>query len=54
MWTVWSTSSAWATWSLDEATKLKLMNHKNEWYLDLIQGMRKEDILPGAKELIES
>ena len=38
---------------LNEATKLKLMNHKNEWYLDLIQGMRKEDILPGAAELIQ-
>ena len=38
---------------LNEATKLKLMNHKNEWYLDLIKGMRKEDILPGAAELIQ-
>ena len=38
---------------LNEATKLKWMNHKNEWYLDLIQGMRKEDILPGAAELIQ-
>ena len=37
---------------LNEATKLKLMHHKNEWYLNLIQGMRKEDILPGAAELI--
>ena len=39
---------------LDEKTKVKLMDQKNAWYLDLIQGMREEDILPGAKELIES
>ena len=39
---------------LDEKTKVKLMDQKNAWYLDLIQGMRAEDILPGAKELIES
>ena len=39
---------------LDEKTKVKLMDQKNAWYLDLIQSMREEDILPGAKELIES
>lgn len=39
---------------LDEKTKVKLMDQKNAWYLDLIQGMRAGDILPGAKELIES
>ena len=39
---------------LDEKTKVKLMDQKNAWYLDLIQGVRAEDILPGAKELIES
>ena len=39
---------------LDEKTKVKLMDQKNAWYLDLIQGMRAKDILPGAKELIES
>ena len=38
---------------LDEKTKLKLMDQKNAWYLDLIQGMTAKDILPGAKELIE-
>ena len=39
---------------LDEKTKVKLMDQKNAWYLALIQGMRTEDILPGAKELIEA
>ena len=39
---------------LDEKTKVKLMDQKNAWYLDLIQGVRAGDILPGAKELIES
>ena len=38
---------------LDEKTKVKLMDQKNAWYLDLVQGMRASDILPGAKELIE-
>lgn len=38
---------------LDETTKVKLMDQKNAWYLDLVQGMRASDILPGAKELIE-
>lgn len=38
---------------LDEKTKLKLMDQKNAWYLDLIQGMTAKDILPGAMELIE-
>lgn len=39
---------------LDEKTKVKLMDQKNAWYLDRIEGMRAEDILPGAKALIES
>ncbi len=37
---------------LDEATKVRLMDQKNAWYLALISGMRAGDILPGAKELI--
>ena len=38
---------------VDELTKQKLMDQKNAWYLDLISGMRDNDILPGARELIE-
>lgn len=37
---------------LDEATKVKLMNQKNAHYLQLIEGMRAKDILPGAREFI--
>ena len=36
---------------LDEKTKV--IDGPSAWYLDLIQGMREEDILPGAKELID-
>lgn len=39
---------------LDEKTKVKLMDQKNAWYLELIKGMTSEDILPGAGELIEA
>ena len=38
---------------VDERTKQRLMDQKNAWYLDLIEGMRAQDILPGAKELVE-
>ncbi|MEE2920060.1 MAG: beta-phosphoglucomutase [Bacteroidota bacterium] len=39
---------------LDEKTKVKLMDQKNAWYLELIKGMTSDDILPGAGELIEA
>lgn len=39
---------------LDEKTKVKLMDQKNAWYLELIKGMTSKDILPGAGELIEA
>lgn len=39
---------------LDEKTKVKLMDKKNAWYLELIKGMTSKDILPGAGELIEA
>ena len=38
---------------VDERTKQRLMDQKNAWYLELIEGMRAQDILPGAKELVE-
>lgn len=38
---------------LDEKTKIKLMAAKNALYLELVQGMRANDVLPGARELIE-
>lgn len=39
---------------LDSNTKLALMDRKNARYLELIEDMGREDILPGAEEFIRS
>jgi beta-phosphoglucomutase len=37
---------------LDGETKLRLMEKKNRWYLEYIEGMTPEEILPGTLELL--
>lgn len=38
---------------LDNHTKLQLMEQKNGWYLEYIEDMSAEDILPGIKEFFK-
>jgi len=40
--------------SFDEETKLTLATKKNQWYVDYITVMKENEVLPGAKEFIES
>ncbi|MEZ4905117.1 MAG: HAD hydrolase-like protein [Spirosomataceae bacterium] len=37
---------------LDEATKLSYATLKNQWYVELINQMTPDDILPGAREFL--
>lgn len=40
--------------SFNEETKLALATKKNQWYVDNIIVMKEDEVLPGAKEFIES
>ncbi|HQE65759.1 MAG TPA: beta-phosphoglucomutase [Bacillota bacterium] len=39
--------------SFDDETKLALAAKKNQWYVDYINAMEEDEVLPGAKEFIE-
>lgn len=43
----------WAGKTVDEATKEKLADKKNGWYVELISKMTPDEILPGAKEFLK-
>ncbi|WP_306644059.1 beta-phosphoglucomutase [Sanyastnella coralliicola] len=38
---------------LDNDTKVALMEKKNSWYLEYIEGMQPEEVLPGVREFLE-
>ena len=40
--------------TFDEETKLALATRKNQWYVEYITAMKEDEVLPGAKEFIES
>ncbi|HNU79571.1 MAG TPA: beta-phosphoglucomutase [Bacillota bacterium] len=39
--------------SFDDETKLALAARKNQWYVDYINSMEEDEVLPGAKKFIE-
>lgn len=43
----------WGGIELDEATKLKLAEKKNEWYVEYLQDMNESDILEGVLPFLE-
>jgi beta-phosphoglucomutase len=44
---------AWGKVTLTEAEKLEWATKKNEWYLEFVRQMPKEDILPGVREFLQ-
>lgn len=44
----------WGGIEKSAAEQHELATRKNEWYVDMVHQMTPEDILPGAKELLES
>jgi beta-phosphoglucomutase len=40
--------------AFDKDAKLALATEKNQWYVEYITAMKEDEILPGAKEFIES
>lgn len=45
---------AWGGKSLSDAEKQRWMTLKNDWYLELVQGMPADDYLPGAHEFLRA
>lgn len=44
----------WGGVSIDEAKKVELAERKNDWYLEFIDGMTEEEILPGVVPFLDS
>lgn len=40
--------------SFDEKTKLELADRKNRWYIEYINEMKEDEILPGVKKFLEN
>ena len=39
--------------TVDDDTFIDLMERKNNWYLELINGMNPDEVLPGAREFVQ-
>ncbi|WP_447766673.1 beta-phosphoglucomutase [Sphingobacterium faecium] len=42
----------WAGVDASESEKIEMAERKNRWYLDLVQEMRADEVLPGSMELL--